>query len=819
MGQRQQGSVDIEGWQRLALGHESVNTCQALQQAAQWWLNLHHDAAAAIGHQLRVSAELQCVAGSLLGGQQDCAPVERLSPPAGLGKMALVKPALCGVEPRFVVGPALGEAAEQQEDKGAVQAHAGVHGRQGDGEIQHRQCLMHAAGVHEGDGKAVVICDLGGALGQSLAQHALRFAKLPLLAQHEAENAECVVIIGTQCQGAARGLLGLFELTELAECCGQVVVGFRPFGRKRQGRGQCLDRLGRAILFAKTRGEIEVGVWVCGIEGKLCAEGGFGFRRPSLPTQGAAEVTVQPGQCRAECHRLAIGGFSLFVAAEQQQDVAHVAPPFRAIRLQLQGILKTDQCLRGAPEGFEGGAEIVQCLGVIRSQLKRALIGEQGFLVPVEMAEGHAEIGEEAGRGPDFKCAADQLHGARWCALGVLHHAQKMKRVCIIWVGAEHGAIGGFRLRQPACSVLSHAGFQHLVARRHPLLRNFANGRFSATARAWDEHIDRLRCQYRGSAVAGRGMRVKTRVLVTGGAGFLGSHLCERLLTDGHSVLCVDNYFTGRRENIAHLLAHPDFEALRHDVTFPLHVEVDQIYNLACPASPVHYQHDPVQTTKTSVMGAINMLGLAKRLKVPVLQASTSEVYGDPTVHPQTEAYWGNVNPIGPRACYDEGKRCAETLFFDYHRQHRVSIKVARIFNTYGPRMLPNDGRVVSNFIVQALRGQDITIYGDGGQTRAFCYVDDLVDGLVRMMATGETVTGPINIGNPAEISVRLLAERVVALTGSSARLVFRPLPQDDPMQRCPDIRRAQEVLGWTPIMGLDDGLGATIAYFRRLLA
>ncbi len=314
-------------------------------------------------------------------------------------------------------------------------------------------------------------------------------------------------------------------------------------------------------------------------------------------------------------------------------------------------------------------------------------------------------------------------------------------------------------------------------------------------------------------------MRVKTRVLVTGGAGFLGSHLCERLLTDGYSVLCVDNYFTGRRENIAHLLAHPDFEALRHDVTFPLHVEVDQIYNLACPASPVHYQHDPVQTTKTSVMGAINMLGLAKRLKVPVLQASTSEVYGDPTVHPQTEAYWGNVNPIGPRACYDEGKRCAETLFFDYHRQHRVSIKVARIFNTYGPRMLPNDGRVVSNFIVQALRGQDITIYGDGGQTRAFCYVDDLVDGLVRMMATGETVTGPINIGNPAEISVRLLAERVVALTGSSARLVFRPLPQDDPMQRCPDIRRAQEVLGWTPIMGLDDGLGATIAYFRRLLA
>ena len=314
-------------------------------------------------------------------------------------------------------------------------------------------------------------------------------------------------------------------------------------------------------------------------------------------------------------------------------------------------------------------------------------------------------------------------------------------------------------------------------------------------------------------------MRVKTRVLVTGGAGFLGSHLCERLLTDGYSVLCVDNYFTGRRENIAHLLAHPDFEALRHDVTFPLHVEVDQIYNLACPASPVHYQHDPVQTTKTSVMGAINMLGLAKRLKVPVLQASTSEVYGDPTVHPQTEAYWGNVNPIGPRACYDEGKRCAETLFFDYHRQHRVSIKVARIFNTYGPRMLPNDGRVVSNFIVQALRGQDITIYGDGRQTRAFCYVDDLVDGLVRMMATGETVTGPINIGNPAEISVRLLAERVIALTGSSARLVFRPLPQDDPMQRCPDIRRAQEVLGWTPIMGLDDGLGATIAYFRRLLA
>lgn len=312
---------------------------------------------------------------------------------------------------------------------------------------------------------------------------------------------------------------------------------------------------------------------------------------------------------------------------------------------------------------------------------------------------------------------------------------------------------------------------------------------------------------------------VKTRVLVTGGAGFLGSHLCERLLACGHTVLCVDNYFTGRRDNIAHLLTDPNFEALRHDVTFPLYVEVDQIYNLACPASPVHYQHDPVQTTKTSVMGAINMLGLAKRLKVPVLQASTSEVYGDPSVHPQQEAYWGNVNPIGPRACYDEGKRCAETLFFDYFRQHRVRIKVARIFNTYGPRMLPNDGRVVSNFIVQALNGHDITIYGDGRQSRAFCYVDDLVEGLIRLMATGDEVTGPVNLGNPTEMTVRELAERIIQLTGSPARLVFQPLPQDDPRQRCPDIGRARKILHWQPSVSLDRGLSETIAYFRRLKA
>ncbi len=311
----------------------------------------------------------------------------------------------------------------------------------------------------------------------------------------------------------------------------------------------------------------------------------------------------------------------------------------------------------------------------------------------------------------------------------------------------------------------------------------------------------------------------RKRVLVTGGAGFLGSHLCERLLREGADVLCVDNYFTGRKDNIAHLLTDPHFEAMRHDVTFPLYVEVDEIYNLACPASPVHYQFDPVQTTKTSVIGAINMLGLAKRIGAKILQASTSEVYGDPTVHPQTEDYRGNVNTLGPRACYDEGKRCAETLFFDYHRQHQTQIKVARIFNTYGPRMHPNDGRVVSNFIVQSLRGEDITLYGDGGQTRAFCYVDDLIDGLMRLMATGPDITGPINIGNPHEIPVRELAERVIRLTGSASKIVHRPLPQDDPMQRCPDITLARAVLGWAPTVALDDGLMKAAAYFRQMLA
>ena len=310
----------------------------------------------------------------------------------------------------------------------------------------------------------------------------------------------------------------------------------------------------------------------------------------------------------------------------------------------------------------------------------------------------------------------------------------------------------------------------------------------------------------------------RTRILVTGGAGFLGSHLCERLLAEGNDVLCVDNYFTGRKDNIAHLVANPHFEAMRHDVTFPLYVEVDQIYNLACPASPVHYQFDPVQTTKTSVIGAINMLGLAKRIGAKILQASTSEVYGDPTVHPQTEAYRGNVNPLGPRACYDEGKRCAETLFFDYHRQHRVRIKVVRIFNTYGPRMHPNDGRVVSNFIVQALRNEDITLYGDGNQTRAFCFVDDLIEGFIRLMATGPDITGPINIGNPHEIPVRELAERIIRLTGASSRIVHRPLPEDDPLQRCPDITMAQNVLGWQPTVELDAGLARTVAYFRQML-
>lgn len=308
------------------------------------------------------------------------------------------------------------------------------------------------------------------------------------------------------------------------------------------------------------------------------------------------------------------------------------------------------------------------------------------------------------------------------------------------------------------------------------------------------------------------------RVMVTGGAGFVGSHLCERLLEQGAEVLCVDNFYTGSKRNIAHLLTNPYFELLRHDVTFPLHVEVDEIYNLACPASPVHYQFDPVQTIKTSVHGAINMLGLAKRTKSKIFQASTSEVYGDPEVHPQPESYWGKVNPIGIRSCYDEGKRCAETLFSDYHRQHNVRIKIARIFNTYGPRMHPNDGRVVSNFIVQALRGEDITIYGEGQQTRSFCYVDDLVEGFLRLMGTSDDVTGPINLGNPGEFTIRQLAERVLELVGSSSKLVFQPLPQDDPQQRQPDISKAIEVLGWQPTVMLDQGLEKTIKYFDDLL-
>jgi UDP-glucuronate decarboxylase len=310
----------------------------------------------------------------------------------------------------------------------------------------------------------------------------------------------------------------------------------------------------------------------------------------------------------------------------------------------------------------------------------------------------------------------------------------------------------------------------------------------------------------------------RKRVLVTGGAGFVGSHLCDRLVADGHDVLCVDNFFTGSKDNIAHLLASPRFEALRHDVTFPLYVEVDEIYNLACPASPIHYQFDPVQTTKTSVMGAINMLGLAKRTQAKILQASTSEVYGDPSISPQPESYRGNVNPLGPRACYDEGKRCAETLFFDYHRQHATRVKVVRIFNTYGPRMHPQDGRVVSNFIIQALTGQDITLYGDGRQTRAFCYVDDLVGGLISMMETDEHVTGPINIGNPHEITIGELAAQLIAMTGSASRIVHRPLPQDDPLQRCPDISKAIKMLNWLPTIALEKGLGVTVAYFEQLL-
>ncbi len=315
-----------------------------------------------------------------------------------------------------------------------------------------------------------------------------------------------------------------------------------------------------------------------------------------------------------------------------------------------------------------------------------------------------------------------------------------------------------------------------------------------------------------------RGYDATKRVLVTGGAGFLGSHLCDRLLAAGHDVVCADNLFTGSKRNIAHLLGNPNFEFVRHDVTFPLYLEVDEIWNLACPASPIHYQHDPVQTTKTSVHGAINMLGLAKRLRARIFQASTSEVYGDPQVHPQPESYWGHVNTIGPRSCYDEGKRCAETLFFDYHRQHALEIKVARIFNTYGPRMHPNDGRVVSNFIVQALRNQPITIYGEGQQTRSFCYVDDLIEAFLRFMDTPAGFPGPLNLGNPGEFTIRQLAEQVIALTGSRSKLEFRPLPADDPTQRQPDIRLAREKLGWEPAVPLQAGLQKTIAYFDALL-
>jgi UDP-glucuronate decarboxylase len=313
-------------------------------------------------------------------------------------------------------------------------------------------------------------------------------------------------------------------------------------------------------------------------------------------------------------------------------------------------------------------------------------------------------------------------------------------------------------------------------------------------------------------------MKQRKTILVTGGAGFLGSHLCDRLIADGHDVICVDNFFTGAKRNIEHLVSHPRFELMRHYVTFPLYVEVDEIYNLACPASPIHYQHDPVQTTKTSVHGAINMLGLAKRLKCRIFQASTSEVYGDPAIHPQTEDYWGNVNPIGPRSCYDEGKRCAETLFFDYHRQHKLEIKVARIFNTYGPRMHPNDGRVVSNFIVQALKGEPITIYGEGGQTRSFCYVDDLIEGFLRLMNSPADVTGPINLGNPVEFTIRQLAEKIIELTGSRSSFVKNPLPADDPKQRQPDIGIAKKVLEWQPSVQLEEGLKATIDYFKSVI-
>jgi len=311
---------------------------------------------------------------------------------------------------------------------------------------------------------------------------------------------------------------------------------------------------------------------------------------------------------------------------------------------------------------------------------------------------------------------------------------------------------------------------------------------------------------------------MRKRSLVTGGAGFLGSHLCERLLDEGHEVLCIDNFYTGSRANVAHLLDRKEFELLRHDVTFPLYVEVDEIYNLACPASPVRYQHDPVQTTKTNVHGAINMLGLAKRLKVPILQASTSEVYGDALIHPQKEDYWGHVNPIGPRSCYDEGKRCAETLFMDYHRQHNLSIRIARIFNTYGPRMHPEDGRVISNFMMQALSGQPLTVYGDGSQSRSFCYVDDLIDGLVRLMRASDDVAEPVNIGNPHEMTMSATAQKIIEVTGSPSQIIFKPLPTDDPWQRRPDISRAEQLLGWQPKVSLDVGLARTAAHFRELV-
>jgi UDP-glucuronate decarboxylase len=309
------------------------------------------------------------------------------------------------------------------------------------------------------------------------------------------------------------------------------------------------------------------------------------------------------------------------------------------------------------------------------------------------------------------------------------------------------------------------------------------------------------------------------RILVTGGGGFIGSHLCEKLLKGGSEVLCVDNFFTGAKDNIAHIMDNPYFEAMRHDITFPLYVEVDEIYNLACPASPIHYQLDPVQTIKTAVHGAINMLGLAKRLKTKILQASTSEIYGNPAVHPQPETYWGSVNPIGVRSCYDEGKRCAETLFFDYHRQHKLKIKVARIFNTYGPRMHLNDGRVVSNFIIQALSGEDITVYGDGTQTRSFCYIDDMVDGLIKLMNTPDDLTGPVNLGNPSEISILELVEKVLKITKSRSKIVYKPLPQDDPVRRCPDITLAKKRLGWQPKTNLEEGLKKTVGYFKRILS